>query len=289
MKRILAPLIVAVLLTFFTFYRIDGFSDSKIQGPLASGIAPLPSQEALQALDQTYRYLAKGRQCFVFASEDGQSVIKFLNYKRFSFPEWVFSLPLSHDLKLYLALCADKRRQRFDATLKSFHLADRYLHSETGLVYLHLQEGADLPPLTVIDGGHRLHRIDLKSTAFVLQRRVTPIYEELENRWKTSGERGLEEGIAAFLAFVQKRCSLLIADDDHDVGINFGFFQNVPILLDPGRLFLDPSMKSEESYRREMKVATKKLRKWLKANHPESVAFLDSKLKEAHFEGRILF
>jgi hypothetical protein len=44
--------------------------------------------EAEKALSQSYRYLGKGRQTFVFASADGKWVVKFFNQKYFEIPFW---------------------------------------------------------------------------------------------------------------------------------------------------------------------------------------------------------
>ena len=275
MKRFFLSLSIAIFLSLFVVYRSDGFSLSKIQGKLVSGQANIPDQEILQSLDQPYTYLGKGRQCFVFISEDGKHVIKFINYRRFSLPSWLFAVPLTHDLQLWLAAIEDRRRLRFDETINSFHLAIDQLREETGLEYIHFQQGDGLSFLSLTDRAHRTFQIDLNNIAFVLQKQATPIFDEFETRWHLQGTKGLEEGIAQFCSFVQKRCALQIADDDRDVGINFGFIQGQPILIDPGRIYVDPSLQSKTRIDQETRIATKRLRKWLKIKHPETVAYLD--------------
>jgi hypothetical protein len=279
-KFYLTVLIVAVL-SSFVYCRIDGFWSSSIQGPLSTGDAPECPLEVFEQLRQPYHYLAKGRQCFVFESDDKKTVIKFLNYRRFSLPPWITRLPLPVSWRKWLVEKNDARQSRFTKTIDSFFLAFRYLRFETGITYLHLQRGGSLPVVTLIDRGHRTHQIDLNKTAFIVQRRATPIFEELRSRHQLGGDPFVNEAIDAFVSFLQRRCALTLADDDRDVEINFGFVHGQLVLLDPGRLFIDPTLIQKERVAREMFIASRRLRKWLTLNAPSSAAFLDERLREA--------
>jgi hypothetical protein len=281
MKRFFLLVFIAGALTLFVFYRVDGFSLSKISGPLVPGMLVAPDSDCIDSLSQPFYYLAKGRQCFVFLSADGQTVIKFLNYRRFSLPKWLVMFPLPHYWEMWLVGLADKRRLRFESTIESFQVAIKHLRNETGIIYLHMNPGGDLPFLKAIDRGHRVHWIDLNHTAFVLQKKAIPIYEELKNRYRTSGTEALNEGLGAFVSFLQKRCALHLADDDRDVGINFGFDHGQLMLLDPGRLSHDHTLQKKDRVEREIRVASKRLRQWLNQNYPESVAFLDQQIQAA--------
>ena len=263
---------VVLFLFAWTLWRLDGFSLEKIQGSLQIGSAVEPSEETLAFLKQPYRYLAKGHQCFAFVSEDGKNVIKFFNYSRFSLP-----FPLEHIS--YFEPLYQKRQARFAPTMQSYEIAEAYLREETGLIYVHLQKGGKLPILELEDRGKRHHRIDLNQTAFILQKFATPIYEELEKRFQTLGKEGLEESLSCFLALLQKRCQLGIADDDRDVEINFGFCEKKPMLLDPGRLYFEKSLQSKVGIEKELRAATKKLRRYLAKTHPEEALFLEEQLQ----------
>jgi len=281
MKRVFLGLFIAIGLTLFTLYRTDGFFLSKIQGPLVQGTALAPDFECQDYLHQPFYYFAKGRQCYVFISADGQTVIKFLNYSRFSLPRWLCKTPLPHYWKMWLVGLEDKRRLRFEATMNSFQLAMEQLRDETGLIYLHIQQGGNLPAIEIVDQAHRAHHVDLNNTTFLLQKKATPIYEALDNLYRTGGERSLNQGIHFFISFLQKRCSLLLADDDRDVEINFGFDRGHLILLDPGRLFYDPSLENPDRVEREIRIASKRLHQWLSQNYPESALFLENEVEQA--------
>src|SRR5690606_17890279 len=127
------------------------------QGELAPGSAPIPSEAVRGKLSQQYSYLAKGRQCFVFASADGKEVLKFLNYNRFYFPACLFSLPIPETCRAYGA----RRKERFQITIQSFSLAKERLAEETGIDYLHLQEGGSLPRVELLGPRGSRRYIDL--------------------------------------------------------------------------------------------------------------------------------
>lgn len=243
---------ISVLLCVWSLHRTDGFSLDKIQGRLVYG----ENRSAPSGLfSSSYHYLAKGRQCFVFISDDGKRVLKFLNYNRFFFPEWLLSAPLPLQLKKY----GEKRRARYQKTVDSFTLAETYLAKETGIEYLHLRQGGSLPSVQLIGPGGRVRTIDLNSVAFILQKRADcPIFDKLD---RLEGEEGLAVAIESIVALLHKRCALGIADDDRDIEINFGFAGDEPLLIDPGRLFLNDDLKTKEGKLSEMRAATKKLRR----------------------------
>ena len=265
-----------ILAALFVFYRMDLFTTSKIEGKLFPGQAGVADAESLQNLQQPYFYLGKGRQCFAFVSQDGQHVIKFLNYRRYNKPFWVRLIP-PHDWLPWQAAIEAHRHKRFDSVVNGFQLGMSRLREETGLEYIHFQRGEGLPVLTIFDEIHRIHKIDLNGVAFALQRKATPLFEELEWRWRQSGKEGLNEAMRQYFALIQRRCDLEISDD---AGRNCGFFQGRAVLIDTGRISHDPSLKSKKGIDREMKMATKKLRKWLQARHPEAVGVIDENLHQ---------
>ncbi len=271
MKKILLPLATALFLTLLALFRSEGVSIYKMQGELLEGNAPLPSEAVEHFLNQKYEYLAKGRQCFVFASADGKEVIKFLNYNRFYFPEWIASLPLPQAWQAYIA----KRQARYRKTVDSLTLAYEKLPELTGIDYLHLQEGGSLPVVELAGPAGRLHRVDLNRMAFILQKRAdAAIFDKLDAIAKEQGIEGLNHAVSAILALLQERCALGIADDDRDIEINFGFLGDQPLLIDPGRIYLSEELKTSEGVSKEMRLSTKKLRKWLSKHYPESAQFL---------------
>lgn len=274
-KKVLVPFAAAFLLSSLAILRTDGFSPDKIRGALAPGEVHTASSEISCKLSQPYRYLAKGRQCFVFASEDGKDVLKFLNYKRFYFPRWIFSLPMPAICRTVFEEYAKRREGRYQKTIESFTLGFEQLSRETGIEYLHLQPGGSLPLVQLEGPAGSVRRIDLNHVAFVLQKRAdSPIFEKLSSIAEERGEEELRVALAEVLALLHRRCELGIADDDRDIEINFGFLGDTPLLIDPGRLFLNGDLKTERGAEVEMEVATKKLAKWLSETYPSTADWL---------------
>lgn len=272
MRKIAIPLFVAACLSLLAIKRTDGFSIDKIHGELVEGRASALTDEISAKLAQPYRYLAKGRQCFVFASEDGKHVLKFLNYNRFYFPRPLSSFSLFKDY-------ADRRRCRYRKTVDSLTLAAERLSQETGIEYLHLHKSETLPVIELIGPAGSRRTIDLNSVAFVLQKRAdTAIFEKLASIAQEKGEEGLQKSLSDVLSLLQRRCALGIADDDRDIEINFAFSGEDPQLIDPGRLFLSEDLNTKAGKYFEMQAATKKLYKWLSLHYPSSANWLKSEI-----------
>lgn len=260
---------LALLIFFLSLAALHygSFSLEKIKGPLLEGSAPAFPPETLALFEQPYFYLSKGRQCFVFVSADGKAVLKFFNYDRFRFPSSLAKL--TPRLKAY----AQKRSARFQTTLTSLQIANTLLKEETGLIALHLHESKDLPTLTFFDSLDRCHTIDLNRVAFILQKRATSLIDVIE-------DRGAKEVIDSYCLFLKNRCEKKISDDDRDVMRNFGFLGDRLINLDPGRLFFSQRLETREGLEKEVRIATKRLKKYLLKNHPELIPYLEFSLTE---------
>ena len=262
-------LLVFYVLIFFAgclTLRYFCFSTKKIEGTLLKGEPPSFSQETLALFKQPYFYLSKGRQCFVFVSLDGKTVIKFFNYDRFRFPSY---LALTSRLKAY----AKKRSMRFQTTFNSLQIAEAYLKEETGLIALHLQKSNNLPFLTIFDPSSRCRIIDLNRVAFLVQKRALPLSSEIY-------KRKMNDIIDAYCSFLKTRCEKKISDDDRDCMLNFGFDQNRLINLDPGRLFFSNRFNSREGIEKEIRIATKRLHKYLMRKNPKWLPYLEQRVEE---------
>jgi hypothetical protein len=217
---------------------------------------------------QPFRYLGKGRQCFVFESQDGQTVLKFFNQNYLKMPWYSFFVEKRERAKRAL------RRHFYE---NSYEIAFKELGDE--ILYLHLGPGHDLPEITIIDRARRSYQIDLNRVPFVLQKKGKPIYEGLDAAYKRDGFSGLCREIDTFLGLVAKRIAKNIADADTDVEHNWGYVQGRLFHLDPGRLFYDERLQEPERLIQEWHNATHGLHKWLKAHYPEADAYLSTRLK----------
>lgn len=270
-------LILAILLSFFAHFRTDGFRLNRIESNFeynSSWDAPFP-KEVKRILDQPFFYLSRGRQCFVFQSKDEKYVIKFFNHNRFRYPYLLHKIPLPSLLDRVRKQKEEKQKKRFNFYFSSYKLAFEELSKETGIECIHLNKTQDLSLTISIFGKYgEKYSINLDDFAFIVQKKTIPIFEAMEVLYKKEGKLGMEKAIDSFVSIIRNRCLKKIADDDVDVGINFGFIGYQAIAFDCGRLFRDDNLVSEK----EMKKSTKRFRKWLLKTHPDEVSFFDGKI-----------
>jgi len=243
------------------------FSVKLISVPMEGLGSEMDPSEASQILNQPYRFLAKGRQSFVFESQDGLWVVKFFNSKYLEMPWYSFAL-----WDQTRELSKRKRRQSF--YLQSYALANSHLKEETGIVYLHNGITRDLPVVEVQDKTNHLFLIDLNKVPFVIQKKG----ELLCHRLKKMGSNDeIKLVLNQFLELIATRISKGIADGDHDVQHNFGYLDGRVIHLDPGRLFVE-NLTNPARQTHEWWSATHSLRKWLQINAPEHVSDFDQQV-----------
>jgi hypothetical protein len=265
--RYLIPCAVALFLSWIAIERTD-FSYQKILIPLSYEDPELESRDVQQVLQQPFYFLGKGRQSFVFESEDGKTVLKFFNQKYFQIPWYAFAFPKERI----------KRRQREFFYLNSYKIAEKFLSKETAILYLHFGKTKGLPIVKVTDRASRSFDINLNAVPFVLQRKGEPLYAALKAIQRSEGNVGLLPVLDAFLELIKKRIAMGIGDADQDVEHNFGFLDGKPFHIDPGRLYLcDFSEKDLPTH--QWWRATHSLRKWLQRQYPEIVPLFDERQK----------
>lgn len=255
MKRFFALLVVLSLFGF-AYLQMEGFSPNLVAGPLVTEKASPLTSEIESILSQPFHYLNKGRQCFVFESQDGKYVLKLFNQKYLRMPWYSFLFENKERAKRTL------RRQFYE---QSYEIAYRELGEE--ILYLHLGPSEPLPLLSLKDQRHRLHVLDLTVTPFVLQKKGTPFYEGLKAIYEKEGRVGLQREIDAYLSAISLRISKNIADADTDVEHNWGYVDGKLFHLDPGRLYYE-DLSDPQKLQMEWHRATRKLSKWLAMHYP---------------------
>lgn len=200
-------------------------------------------------LSQSYKFLGRGAQCFVFESEDGCYVIKLFRYDQ----------PPTES----------KVRDLFNAC----KLAYEELPEETGLVYIHLNvTELGLPTLQCRDAVGRKYAFPLDKMRFALQKKAAPFLEALT---AAKGSAEMEKKIDQLIGLLKTRTDRKIFNSDPSLSRNFGFLEDRAIEFDFGnyRKAFDLNQK------REMNRFASKLRKWLVENDPNSVAYFDQKME----------
>ncbi len=233
-------------------------------------------------LSQKFYYLGRGRQVFVFVSEDGRYVAKFFNFHHFYYPFFFKKLPFLKD-----------KSYRLPRACQSYQLAFEKLQEDTALLYLHfpqnvkkidnLKRAQKNNIIQIINPNRVLINVDLDKTYFILQKKAEPFFSHLQFLAK---QGKIKMGIDAFLETVVHRLQMNIVDDDLEIAKNYGFIGEKVVNFDAGRLsfltidpkFLKKKLSQKELLQKELFKSTKKLLVWLKQNYPNEAEYLKNRL-----------
>lgn len=201
----------------FTVLRIT----SNLNYNPAWEVAPLSSEEQAKIhkiLSQPYSYLSKGVQSFVFASQDGQYVIKFFRHDHLSPPFW-----------------RSKKETRHHKDFLSYKMAYESLKQQTGLVFLHLNKSGLDQTLDLVDKIGIHHPLPLGRYEFLIQKRASLLYNALDEMIQSNRLDDAKETLTKLVRLLAHRSQLGISDKDPDLNTNFGVIGTDPIQIDVGR------------------------------------------------------
>lgn len=281
-KNLLKRLFIFLFIIFLWLLaekRTDGFRTSKIIFDLPSywrtpDLTIEEYQKINAILNQKFKYLGRGRQCFVFESETHEYVLKFINFSNVSYPAFLKMFPLA-PLKKSLA----RKDERFPQTFASLALAFEKLKDETALVYVHLDGKKINNKVEIKNKYGQTFGINLNETCFIIQKKAKPLFLSLEEFFLKEKEKGLEKGIDEFLNVIVARCKKNIADDDFNAEMNIGFIDGKALIIDTGKLY-PANLENKEAFKGEILLSTKFLRRWLEKNHLEALPYLEKRIEE---------
>ena len=279
--KLTAVIFCAILLKQFCYQKTDGFALYKIQSKLAFH----PewevdcSHENLDSLiDQRYYYLAKGAQSYVFASEDGKTVIKFFRIYHLTPPLWVTGLSLPIYLQPYKVHKMMEKEQELAKDFESYALAYNELKEETGLLYLHLNKTGHLrKKLTIVDKIGIAHAIDLDQMEFLVQKKATLIFPSIEQLVREESIDAAKQAVSNLVQLLVCRCDKGLFDKDPDLNTNFGFIGTIPVQIDIGRFRRQGENKNN---RDEISRITDNFRQWLDQKYPSLSEHLEQELRK---------
>lgn len=284
MIKISCALLLIVAICRFCHHATDGFQLTKIQNNIFAVhevYAHDGEGEAKQLLSQPFTYLARGKQSFVFLSQDGKSVLKLLN-NHYQKRIWTLGmLPQFAWQKQKLAYFQKKMQM----TCQSYQLVFDDLQKETGLLFLHLDKTSHLKQkVTIIDKLGIAHQVDLDTTGFILQKRATLAYPQFE-AWIEKGDLlAAKQGIASLLTLLNTRLEKGLNDRDPLIRTNIGFINGKAYFLDLGPFSKNVQPKPAELAQAEIRKITHSLRAWLAEREPELALFFEEELKCAHVQ-----
>ncbi len=234
-----------------------------------------PSQETdalvKQILARPLRYLSHGAQSFVFASEDGNYIVKLFRYDQKVHPwrQW-FRDEVLKKKKRYLP---DEKVHRLFSSCK---LAYEQASDLTGLVYVHLNRTkGKLPHALFIDRLGRRYDLDMDRYRFAVQHRGRHIREVFKEAIDSQDQAKTERLIDSFFALLRKRTERKIRNSDTKISPNFGFFGEEAMEWDFGNYWVDPKMEEASFRSYEIGLFTGQLRQYLERTAPEYLPYYD--------------
>jgi hypothetical protein len=251
-------------------------------------VPPLTAQEKNEVdsiLNQSYNYVGKGAQSYVFASEDGKYVIKFFKFRHLR-PSWIIdALPEWNFLKEYREKVRERKNRLIMVVFSGYKLAYDELRSESGIVYLHLNKSQHLDrKLTVYDKLGLKWEIDLDDIVFVIQEKAKTTRSVLQEALKKNNLALVKTRISQIFDLYMLEYSMGIYDIDHGVLHNTGFVGDKAIHLDVGRLTKDDKMKLRQYYKPDLIQIAGKFEIWFRRDHekvyPEMKVFLEEKISK---------
>jgi len=272
----LALILISVLVGEGIYLAKDGFSARRIQS-LNYEIAEEWGEEAHLALEQTFHYIGRGRQCFAFASEDGKYVLKFPRTDIYKTPFWARALPVH----AYRSQLEKKHRIREEFILNSFRISFNELKEQTSLLAVHLGQS---PPkgkkLKLIDSSGSRHQLPLDKTSFVLQYKQPILMKSFSEALQKGERQEAEKILDALLSTIVERAKLGILNRDRSFLRNYGFDGTKAYQIDIGSFFRQPDLDPQAAYHKSVRDSIDPVFEWLCENAPEMTAYLNSKLNE---------
>lgn len=221
------------------------------------------------ALGQNYRYLGKGCQSYVFQSEDGKYVLKFIKYQRFRPRPWLEYMTFIPGMKKHYSEKVEQKRAKLDSLFVSWKIAYENLQPETGVIYVHLNKSNDLNKnLVIFDKIGFKHLLALDDFEFLIQRKAKMLCPTLDG-WMKNGEiEKAKELITALLDRIISEYDRGFADNDHALMQNTGVLDQQPVHVDVGQFVKNNRVFDKSVRHQELFNKTWKFRKWLEKHHP---------------------
>lgn len=175
MKKILLYLFLIIVIVETKYFLTSGFNIKKIfyDTDFRRELEINEDFEKYSPIfNQNFFYLSKGRQCFVFESEDKKYVLKFIRYHKYRYPFWAEILSYFNILSEKQKTILKEKRERYERAMSSYKIAYEDLKDITKVLYIHLNQTDFLNTKVMIKDSLNInHEIDLDKVGFILQKK----------------------------------------------------------------------------------------------------------------------
>lgn len=230
----------------------------------------LDKQKIQKILDQEFRFLGKGSQSYAFASEDGQYVLKFFKFKHLR-PSLLdrMILPVPPFDTWRKERFAEKQKN-LERVFNGYRLSFDALKTESGLVYIHLNQTKDLKKkVRIQDKLGMWWKIDLDPTIFVIQKRAettkSVMRKLIEEGKITEAKSRLKSALGMYTMIHRKG----IFNGDRAILTNTGFIGDLAIHVDVGKFAKDARFYDYSTSAAERQRLLDRARKWIHKEYPQ--------------------
>lgn len=236
------------------------------------------------ALDQEYTYLGKGCQSYVFASQDGNYVIKFFKHQHFRPQRWINLFTFIPSIKKYQEVSKDVKRKKLEKLFIGCKIAFEDLKTETGIIYVHLNKSNHWKKtLTIVNQLGFKHDLDINQMEFILQHRAKMFGDTImelmdESSHTQASQKEAELLIDRLLVMLISEYQRGIADNDHALMQNTGVLNGRPIHIDIGQFIHNQTVQDPVIYKKEVFDKTFLFHQWLKTQYPSLADHLKNRL-----------
>lgn len=256
MKRFISPfliLIAVALLSKFAYIQAKGFTLLSVTKTAFTSDWETSSSSFPQQAKQPYHLFAKGRQAFVFISEDKQYILKVFKH-RYPF-QTLFCKAVSHApwIGEKARNTLTKLKKKKERLLSSLVIADELLKPYTALVFTHpFKTKETFGKISIYDAQKICHSLDLDTSCFVLQKPSIMLYDylrELKKENKLVEAQGIIKKLIDYLFF---RADLGILDSDCLLRKNFAVYDGEIVQIDVGSFSFSDEAKAIPYQQEEM-------------------------------------
>ena len=260
----------------------DGFNVNRLHYPLPAVVNPENenSDHLSHLFNESYRYIGRGRQCYVFASSDDRYVLKLPRFDRYELSFFWRATP-SFFMDSYRKSLFDGRQARLIFTLESFRIAATDLRDETAVIYHHFHQTQSLPRRFVIyDRLNRPLEIDLNRMAFILQEKKAIMMPLCIKAFREKNRVVAEKMLLSFLDIIDTRAKKGVFNRDPSFLKNFGWDGEKSIQIDIGSFWRRSDLSKEQAHVLSLMEGTAPFRQWLSKTDPEMFNWFERRYEE---------
>ena len=241
------------------------------------------SQALALIFEQSFFYIGKGSQCYAFASEDGQYVLKFFKFKHLKPSLMVDLLPPIPPFRAFKQNCCERKIRKLISLFSGYDLAYRQNRQQSGLLYLHLTPTHYLHlTATVVDKIGIKRKIDLDEVIFLVQRKGETLRDRLRTLLDQGNINEAKQTLADIMTMYVSEYKKGLFDHDHGVMHNTGFIGPIPFHLDVGKFKKDERFKQPAIYQQDLKLVVCKINAWIQKSYPQYYLVLSHFLEQEY-------